>query len=82
MSVPKETEAAYADKENESTVFLTGTAEQKSLLRQRVHRNANILIEQNNPQESKKPMTDADLLDFITCCNPLNRHERRETWSE
>ena len=27
-------------------------------------------------------MTDADLLDFIACYNPLNRHERRETWSE
>ena len=40
MSVPKEKEAAYADKENESTVFLTRTAEQKPLLRQRVHRNA------------------------------------------
>lgn len=28
------------------------------------------------------PMTDADLDDFITCYNPANRHERRETWSE
>ena len=28
------------------------------------------------------PMTDADLLDFIACYNPANRHERRETWSE
>ena len=27
MSVPKEKEAAYADKENESTVFLTRKAE-------------------------------------------------------
>ena len=40
MSVPKEKEAAYADKENESTVFLTCKTEQKPLLRQRVHRNA------------------------------------------
>lgn len=28
------------------------------------------------------PMTDADLLDFIACYNPANRHERKETWSE
>ena len=28
------------------------------------------------------PMTDADLLDFIACSNPANRHERKETWSE
>lgn len=28
------------------------------------------------------PMTDVDLLDFIVCYNPLNRRERRETWSE
>ena len=28
------------------------------------------------------PMTDADLLDFIARYNPINRHERRETWSE
>lgn len=28
------------------------------------------------------PMIDADLLDFIVCYNPLNRRERRETWSE
>ena len=28
------------------------------------------------------PMTDADLLDFIECYNPANRHERKETWSE
>lgn len=40
MSVLKENEAAYADKENESTIFLTRSAGQKPLLRQRVHRNA------------------------------------------
>lgn len=40
MPVLKEKEAAYADKENESTVFLTRKAEQKPLLRQRVYRNA------------------------------------------
>lgn len=28
------------------------------------------------------PMSDADLKDFIACYNPLNRHERKETWSE
>lgn len=28
------------------------------------------------------PMTDADLLDFIRCYYPENRHERTETWSE
>lgn len=28
------------------------------------------------------PMTDADLLDFIACYNPENRHERKETWSD
>jgi type I restriction enzyme M protein len=28
------------------------------------------------------PMGDADLKDFITCYNPENRHERKETWSE
>ena len=28
------------------------------------------------------PMTDADLLDFISCYNPKNHHEREETWSE
>jgi len=28
------------------------------------------------------PMTDADLLDFIQCYHPENRHERTETWSE
>ena len=27
-------------------------------------------------------MSDADLLDFIQCYNPENRHERKETWSE
>lgn len=30
----------------------------------------------------KNPMTDADLEDFITCYNPENRHQRKETWSE
>ena len=28
------------------------------------------------------PMSDADLKDFISCYNPENRHERKETWSE
>lgn len=28
------------------------------------------------------PMTDADLHDFISCYNPENLHERKETWSE
>ena len=28
------------------------------------------------------PMTDADLLDFISCYNPENRYERKETWSD
>ncbi|MGN0607116.1 MAG: N-6 DNA methylase [Oscillospiraceae bacterium] len=28
------------------------------------------------------PMTDADLVDFITCYNPENRHMRTETWSK
>ena len=28
------------------------------------------------------PMTDEDLLDFIACYNPENRHERKETWSD
>ena len=28
------------------------------------------------------PMTDADLLEFIQCYNPENRHERTNTWSE
>ena len=27
------------------------------------------------------PMNDADLEDFIQCYNPLNRYERKETWS-
>ncbi len=30
----------------------------------------------------KKPMRLADLEDFITCYNPANRHQRKETWSE
>ena len=30
----------------------------------------------------QEPMTDADLIDFIACYKPNNRHERRETWSE
>ena len=30
----------------------------------------------------QNPMTDADLVDFITCYNPENRHKRTETWSE
>ena len=28
------------------------------------------------------PMTYADLHDFISCYNPQNRYERKETWSE
>lgn len=28
------------------------------------------------------PMTDEDLVDFIKCYNPGNRHKRTETWSE
>lgn len=28
------------------------------------------------------PMTDEDLVDFIKCYNPENRHKRTETWSE
>jgi type I restriction enzyme M protein len=28
------------------------------------------------------PMTYVDLQDFITCYNPQNRHERKETWTE
>lgn len=28
------------------------------------------------------PMTEVDLQDFITCYNPHNRYERKETWSE
>ena len=27
------------------------------------------------------PMNDCDLEDFVQCYNPLNRHERKETWS-
>lgn len=30
----------------------------------------------------KKPLRFDDLLDFITCYNPQNRHERIETWNE
>ncbi len=30
----------------------------------------------------KKPMTFNDLQDFIQCYNPINRHDRKETWSE
>ena len=30
----------------------------------------------------KNPMTEADLLDFIQCYHPENRHDRLETWSE
>lgn len=30
----------------------------------------------------KNPMTYADLQDFISCYNPQNRYERKETWSE
>jgi type I restriction enzyme M protein len=30
----------------------------------------------------QNPMTFADMQDFIDCFNPINRHERRETWSE
>lgn len=30
----------------------------------------------------KKPMTEKDLVDFIQCYNPENRHNRKETWSE
>lgn len=30
----------------------------------------------------QKPMTDADLDDFILCYNPANHHERAETWTE
>ena len=28
----------------------------------------------------KKPMTLADLQDFVACYNPANRHDRKETW--
>ena len=27
-------------------------------------------------------MGDGDLQDFISCYNPMNRHQRQETWSE
>jgi type I restriction enzyme M protein len=30
----------------------------------------------------KKPLRFEDLQEFITCYNPLNRHERKEVWSE
>lgn len=30
----------------------------------------------------KKPMTTADLADFVKCYHPENRHKRTETWSE
>ena len=30
----------------------------------------------------QRPMTDADLEDFISCFHPENRHRRTETWSE
>ena len=30
----------------------------------------------------KNPMKEEDLEDFISCYNPQNRYERRETWSE
>jgi type I restriction enzyme M protein len=30
----------------------------------------------------KKPLRFEDLQDFIACYNPLNRHERKETWNE
>ncbi len=30
----------------------------------------------------KKPLRFEDLQDFIACYNPVNRHERSETWSE
>ena len=29
----------------------------------------------------QNPMTDKDLDDFVTCYNPENRHDRKETWS-
>ncbi len=31
--------------------------------------------------QKKHPMTYDDLQDFISCYNPLNRYERKETWS-
>lgn len=30
----------------------------------------------------KKPMTEADLADFVACYNPENIYKRKETWSE
>jgi len=30
----------------------------------------------------KNPLKISDLSDFITCYNPVNRHKRKETWSE
>lgn len=30
----------------------------------------------------KKPLRFEDLQEFITCYNPLNRHQRKETWNE
>ena len=30
----------------------------------------------------QNPMSDDDLKDFISCYNPTNRHQRKETWSE
>ena len=30
----------------------------------------------------QNPMSDADLRDFVSCYNPVNRHKRRETYSE
>jgi len=30
----------------------------------------------------KKPLRFADLQEFIACYNPLNRHERKESWNE
>lgn len=29
----------------------------------------------------QNPMSDADLRDFVSCYNPINRHKRKETWS-
>ncbi len=30
----------------------------------------------------QNPLGDGDLRDFVSCYNPANRHQRRETWSE
>jgi len=30
----------------------------------------------------QNPLTDADLEDFVDCYNPVNRHSRKETWSD